>query len=876
MANYAQHYAQHYATRPRQPVATPQNQPVAGKAGMVANNAGGFGFAVDQWAQLDRFLILGSEGGTYYVGEKELTVGNAKNVVACIAADGYRTVQRIVDISEGGRAPKNDPALFALALAASVGNDATKQVALSVLPRVARIGTHLFQFVSYVHAQRGWGRGLRSAVANWYNEKTADAAAFQMVKYQSRVEWSHRDTLRLGHPKPEDAAHGALYAWAVGKEYSDDAVPAIVRVYETMKIASDEKTVLRLIKDHNLTWEFVPGQWLGSPAVWQALLPNLPLGALLRNLARLTANGVLGGMKDETAMVAARLTDSHMLRKARLHPLAILNAARVYEQGKGDKGILTWKPVAQISGALDDAFYMAFENVEPTKQRLLLGLDVSGSMGGSMIAGTALSAREASVALAMIHVRREPKFELMAFMDRFVKLNGIDTRTSLTSAVRAVSGLPFGGTDCAQPMIYALSNKLPVDTFLVYCVDTETEILTADGWKHYSEVVAGEEVYTLNHESGKGEWQLASAINVFPAMKRELVLMEGRGHSSLTTPNHRWCVRSRGYSEWKRTWKETQTLNAVDYIQCSAIDNGLPTVPVHSDALVELVAWAWTEGHFDDSGALSICQSSNVNGDNCDSIRAALEEMYGAKSETTMHPHRFSGEAMWVEKTRPNGITFWYLNQEASKPFVAIMPDKEKVVSYSWLRSLTINQLDLFIDVSMKADGYVAKNRLAQKSIKRAEAFAFACILAGKAVSYMAIDNDHYDGLEIGILRRKQLAPIANATNNDNRPFKVESVEHDGEVWCPTTPNGSWLARRNGTVYWTGNTDSETWYGSQHPFQALQMYRQQMNIPAKLIVVAMTGTNKTIADPSDRGMLDVVGMDTATPTVISDFILGNL
>ena len=63
--------------------------------------------------------MLGSERGTYYVGERELTLANASNVQRCIARDGLRTIHRIVDISVSGRAPKNDPAIFALSLVAA-------------------------------------------------------------------------------------------------------------------------------------------------------------------------------------------------------------------------------------------------------------------------------------------------------------------------------------------------------------------------------------------------------------------------------------------------------------------------------------------------------------------------------------------------------------------------------------------------------------------------------------------------------------------------------------------------------------------------------------------------------------------------------------
>src|SRR5205814_7491571 len=118
-----------------------------------------------------------------------------------LAEDGRRVVRRVVEISESGRAPKNDPALFVLAMAAGLGQDATRAAALAALPSVARTGTHLFHWLQYVSAFRGWGRGVRSAVSRWYTAKTPNELAYQMLKYQARDGWSHRDALRLAHPK---------------------------------------------------------------------------------------------------------------------------------------------------------------------------------------------------------------------------------------------------------------------------------------------------------------------------------------------------------------------------------------------------------------------------------------------------------------------------------------------------------------------------------------------------------------------------------------------------------------------------------------------------------------------------------------------------
>jgi len=66
-------------------------------------------------------------------------------------------------------------------------------------------------------------------------------------------------------------------------------------------------------------------------------------------------------------------------------------------------------------------------------------------------------------------------------------------------------------------------------------------------------------------------------------------------------------------------------------------------------------------------------------------------------------------------------------------------------------------------------------------------------------------------------------------------------------------------------------TDNRTRAGKVHPSQALRAYRERLGIPAKLVVVAMTSLGFSIADPDDAGLLDVVGLDTATPRLIADF-----
>ena len=109
--------------------------------GTVPNSAGGYGFEASIWTRLDRFLILGTEADTYYSTARELTRENANSTLRCIAEDGPRVVARVVEISESGRAPKNDPALFVLAMCSKHPDSKTRAAAFLALPRVARMST---------------------------------------------------------------------------------------------------------------------------------------------------------------------------------------------------------------------------------------------------------------------------------------------------------------------------------------------------------------------------------------------------------------------------------------------------------------------------------------------------------------------------------------------------------------------------------------------------------------------------------------------------------------------------------------------------------------------------------------------------------------
>jgi 60 kDa SS-A/Ro ribonucleoprotein len=465
------------------------HQGVQAREDQVENSAGGFVFQVDKWDRLSRFLILGSAEGSYYSSAKNLTVENFSVMKDLLKEDGRRVVDTIIEISDQGRAPKNAPAIFALAVCSVSGDEATRAYANSSVSKVCRFSTDLFIWVDTVVALKD---GRKSS-----GLKRAQDIAYQVCKYPSRScptqRWSHSDLINIGKVKPPSDIFNTVLKYATygiatdedlgnfasdnnvrigltSEEYSmlENSELAYIWAHEEAKKASDAKSIIRLVNKHHLTRESIPNEFF-TKEVWASLLPTMPMTALIRNLGMLTAKGVLKPMAAENKIAIEKLTNVEALKKSRIHPMTIFSALKTYESGSGMR--TEWIPVPKIIEALEDAFYLAFDNVEPTGKNILLGVDVSGSMGWSSAMNN-VSCAEAAAVMSMVISRKEENSLLMAFSHQFVDL-GINSKTSLTDAQKKVKNRTFGNTDCSLPMTYAMENNLDIDAFVVL-TDNET------------------------------------------------------------------------------------------------------------------------------------------------------------------------------------------------------------------------------------------------------------------------------------------------------------------------------------------------------------------------------------------------------------------
>jgi 60 kDa SS-A/Ro ribonucleoprotein len=467
----------------------PQNKPE--NELQVRNNAGGFTFKVSPQARLERFLILGTDGGTYYVSEQDLTKQNMDWLIqnVTLAGDGGLSIlETVVEVSESGRAYRNSPAIFVLAILFKYAPPILKAHLIEALPKVCRTATHLFEFANYISMMKAWGRAKRAAVASWYEDKTADEIAYQAVKYRQRNGWTHQGVFRMSHPiLGQNNDKQRVGNFIVGKPMSAnlDGGGDIIDAFLELQAAKTVTQVLEILEEYRgVPWEAIPTQFLKEPEVWKKLFHNGQLNgqALVRNVTRMARIGAFNDMIFAREY-ANKLVDPAMIARTRLHPINFLNAYIVYSDGQVQRpkfGSLSWyghgrkkdwTTTGIVLDALNTGFYEAFKYVQPSEKRTMLALDVSGSMTQFSM-GLDLTCAQMAGAMAMSIARSEPYYDIMGFATQFRALN-ISPSMSLKQVGDEMFSHTMGGTDVAQPMLWAASNKREVDTFVVL-TDNET------------------------------------------------------------------------------------------------------------------------------------------------------------------------------------------------------------------------------------------------------------------------------------------------------------------------------------------------------------------------------------------------------------------
>ncbi|KAL2097985.1 hypothetical protein ACEWY4_007192 [Coilia grayii] len=464
---------------------TTECQPGAGES--LQNSVDGHRVDAANICRLRRFLCFGSEGNTFSTKEPSLGMESALTLIQLLEnGKGCDVVEEIRRFGQDGRAVRSNPALFALAVCTQHSDARTKQAAFRALKDLCHVPSHLFSFIQYKKELKDgmkggmWGRGLRKAVADWYNSQDPIALAQAVTKCKHRAGWSHQDLLRLSHMKPANEAIALINKYITkgwkevqvayaDKENSESVVKVLtyLEAVEKAKHSMDEVEVIHLIEEHRLEREQILTNHLKSKEVWRALLKDMPLAVLFRHLGKMTVDKLLAPGSADVTVVCERIQDEAALKKSNLHPFNILLATENYKRGHGNRSKLKWEPDGQILQALDFAFNQCFKNVKPTGKRFVIGVDVSASLSSTAL-GSSVSAAMAAAVMSMVITRTETDAQLLVFSEGNVTPVHLTAEMNVMQVTTELVKIPDGSTDCALPILWALESEAPVDVFLIF------------------------------------------------------------------------------------------------------------------------------------------------------------------------------------------------------------------------------------------------------------------------------------------------------------------------------------------------------------------------------------------------------------------------
>lgn len=427
----------------------------------TTSNEGGTVHVASDETVLRRFLILGS-GATFYADGGDVTRSMTDSAKAFVKDNPVAALDIVWDVARNRLALKRDPTLYVHAMLTlpTVRIDVRKAAFASLLD-VAPIGTDLLHWLAFRKALGGRSnRSFRKAVGDWFlNHRNL---ALQAVKYDQRDGWSLTDALRLARPTPETDEQGFLFQWITKPEWRDKATETpnpLINGYALLRMQDIESQAPMIIKTKRLPREAVPAPMLAHKEVWEALLPDMPSVALLRNLGKLGSLGIdVSRDKIEATSKVA-------------HPFAILLARETYASGRGIKGSNTWPVNQRIVAALDTAFHESYKHLEVYPDLVpLIALDTSASMGAA-VAGTPLSSYQAEAAIASVLAYQFPKAVFVAYSQGLTNLD--PRRRSYDGFMGEIKRLEHVGTYCWLPLDLVLRAQEHVDA-VVSITDSET------------------------------------------------------------------------------------------------------------------------------------------------------------------------------------------------------------------------------------------------------------------------------------------------------------------------------------------------------------------------------------------------------------------
>lgn len=330
-----------------------------------------------------------------------------------------------------------------------------------------------------------------------------------------------------------------------------------------------------------------------------------------------------------------------------------------------------------------------------------------------------------------------------------------------------------------------------------YCIDDETEILTADGWKKRTEFKKGDRHFSVNLKTK--EVEVKEATDLFESdFDGEMVHFESQGLDMMVTPNHRCVSRVyKGYMKeetWKDDWvlKKAEDINKGDHMPLSTNGWSENVDKKYSDAFVELIGWIITEGTFE-KYLISIAQNP---GDKLDRIVKSCNDL---------------NLKFTVSRATEAGCMRVRIWSGSTKEIKKVL-SKSKELPLKFILDLTHDQLVILQKTLIDGDGWkIGKSEFfCQKDASITDNFQILAALIGRS------------SRSVEVIGKTNFYVTSIRTADFARRFRKTYKRYKGKVWCPTNANGTIIIRRNGKVMITGQSEDE-----------INLIKARMNNPMK-------------------------------------------
>lgn len=315
-----------------------------------------------------------------------------------------------------------------------------------VFDQVVLTPKDLADFATIVRSLRGGegGRRIKRVAGNWLLKNLSE---YWVIKYGGKSGgYTLRDLFRVYHPAAGEKL--PIVDYIMGKEADLSSLPKIAAFERLKRAQTDEEKVAAILEGrlpHEVASTFA-GQ---SPKVWSAIVPQLPVLALVRHLATLERIGVADEHRE---FIERKLTSPEAIGNSKILPFTFWKAF--------EKVQTPW-----IQDALRQAVDLSFVNVPALPGRVAVFVDRSASMHGDFVRVAALF----GIAL----MRRANLNGRLLLFNHMVQEFAVSARDSILSQAAQVRA--SGGTDLAKPMEVLLNDRDRVDVLVVITDEQQNE-----------------------------------------------------------------------------------------------------------------------------------------------------------------------------------------------------------------------------------------------------------------------------------------------------------------------------------------------------------------------------------------------------------------